>query len=230
MRPMGPMGPMAAGATGLPWTDKTHGIQLPGNPGNCSTRPKRGDSDAVDRLLATHREPLRRDDRPAVLDPALAGRLDASDVVQDVLLEASRRLDDYLRPPGHAVSTLWLRHIAKDHVIDAHRRHRRAPAGAASTGNSRSSPAALADQSSVELAAQFLDQELTPGLGGHPARDGTALFHAGGRHPWTRMIARVILMRLEHLSNQEIAAMLGLSEAGGPPCATCGRCGACVPS
>src|SRR3954454_18800878 len=83
---------------------------------------RRGDTAAVDRLPATHREPLR----PMIglrLDPALAGRLDASDVVQDVLLEASRRLQDYLRQPGMPFH-LWLRHIARDHIIDAHRKHR----------------------------------------------------------------------------------------------------------
>src|SRR5260370_13437383 len=85
---------------------------------------KRGDADAVDRLLATHREPLRRM-ISLRLDPALAGRLDASDVVQEVLLEASRRLTDYLRAPAMPFH-LWLRHIAHDHVIDAHRRHRKA--------------------------------------------------------------------------------------------------------
>src|SRR5438046_8794666 len=85
-------------------------------------RAKAGDAAAVDDLLAGHREPLRR----AVqlrLDPALAARVDASDIVQDVLLEAHRRLSDYLRNPTMPFH-LWLRHIAKDHVIDAHRRHR----------------------------------------------------------------------------------------------------------
>src|SRR5438132_11226853 len=83
---------------------------------------KQGDADAVERLLTAHREPLRRmiDMR---LDPALAARVDASDIVQDVLLEAHRRLSDYLRNPTMPFH-LWLRHIAKDHVIDAHRRHR----------------------------------------------------------------------------------------------------------
>ena len=83
---------------------------------------KQGEADAVERLLTTHREPLRRmiDLR---LDPALAARVDASDIVQDVLLKAHRRLNDYLRNPTMPFH-LWLRHIAKDHVIDAHRRHR----------------------------------------------------------------------------------------------------------
>src|SRR5438034_7213164 len=87
-------------------------------------RAKQGEARAVERLLETHREPLRR--LIALrLDPALAGRVDASDVVQEVLFEVSRRLGDYLRDPPMPFH-LWLRHIAQDHIIDAHRRHRRA--------------------------------------------------------------------------------------------------------
>src|SRR5438128_12504013 len=76
---------------------------------------KKGDNHAADRLLAQHREPVRRmiDLR---LDPAIAARVDASDVVQEVLLEASRRLDKYLADPSMPFH-LWLRHIAKDHII-----------------------------------------------------------------------------------------------------------------
>ena len=59
------------------------------------------------------------------LDPALTARLDASDVVQEVLVEASKRLDDYLCVIL-LFFHLWLRQIAKDHMIDAHRKHRKA--------------------------------------------------------------------------------------------------------
>src|SRR5262245_30387629 len=88
------------------------------------TRAKGGEAAAVDQLLAKHREPLRRM-ISLRLDAAIARRVDASDVVQDVLLEASRRLDDYLKNPAMPFH-LWLRHIAKDRMIDAHRRHRQA--------------------------------------------------------------------------------------------------------
>ena len=53
------------------------------------------DRSAVDRLLASHREPLRRMIAMR-LDRSLGRREDASDVVQSVLLEASRRLAEYL--------------------------------------------------------------------------------------------------------------------------------------
>src|SRR5580704_12471758 len=80
------------------------------------------DPSAIDRLLACHREPLKR--MIAVrLDRSLGRREDASDVVQSVLLEASRRLADYLRNPVLPFA-LWLRQIASDRLIDVHRRHR----------------------------------------------------------------------------------------------------------
>src|SRR5437868_5047087 len=82
---------------------------------------KSGDADAVEQLLARHREAVRRMIELR-LDPAIAQRLDASDVVQDVLIEANRRLKDYLKSPTMPFH-LWLRHLAKDHIIDAHRRH-----------------------------------------------------------------------------------------------------------
>jgi len=122
-------------------------------------RARAGEADAVDRLLDRHREAVRRM-IGLRLDPALAARVDASDIVQDVLLEAHRRLSDYLRNPTMPFH-LWLRHIAKGHMIDAHRRHRQAQR----RGVDREKPlvpAAFADRSSLDLAAQFLDQELTP--------------------------------------------------------------------
>ncbi|HZT80717.1 MAG TPA: sigma factor, partial [Gemmataceae bacterium] len=120
---------------------------------------RQGDAGAVGRLLELHREPLRR--MIALrLDPALAGRLDASDVVQDALVEVHRRLPDYLRDPAMPFH-LWLRHIAKDHLIDAHRRHHQAQ----KRGVDREQPIhrpGWADRSSLELAGQLLDQERTP--------------------------------------------------------------------
>src|SRR5438128_11620030 len=97
------------------WSDHPETQELLG-------QARQGQTGAVDRLLTVHREPLRRM-IGLRLDPALAARVDASDIVQDVLIEAHRRLQDYLRKPGMPFH-LWLRHIAKDHIIDAHRHER----------------------------------------------------------------------------------------------------------
>src|SRR5207248_575886 len=117
-----------------------------------------GKPGAVDDLLARHREPVRRM-IGLRLDRGIAARVDASDVVQEVLLEASRRLGDYLRDPAMPFH-LWLRHIARDHLIDAHRRHRGAKRR--SVDREQSLRPVMADQSSVDLAAELIDRELTP--------------------------------------------------------------------
>jgi RNA polymerase sigma-70 factor (ECF subfamily) len=173
------------------------------------SQARKGESAAVDRLLASHREPLRRmiDLR---LDLMLARRVDASDIVQDVLLEASRRLNDYLRNPAMPFR-LWLRHIAKDHMIDAHRRHRQAQRRSLDREQSIV-PAAFADHSSMELAAQFFDHEATPATEAIRQELGQRLQSAIAS--LAEEDRDIILMRhFEQLSNQEVAGELGLSEA-----------------
>jgi RNA polymerase sigma-70 factor (ECF subfamily) len=170
---------------------------------------RQGDQAAVEQLLAQHREPVRRM-IGLRLDPAIAARVDASDVVQDVLLKASRRLTDYLRDPVMPFH-LWLRHIARDHLIDAHRRHRQAQR----RGVDREQPmiaTGLADHSSIELAAQLLDHDLTPASAAiqqeleRRLHGAIAQLNADDRE--------IILMRhFENLTNQEVAAELALSEA-----------------
>ncbi len=81
----------------------------------------RGDEGAVRRLLETHRDRLRRM-IAARLDRRLASRLDASDVVQETLAIAVRRLPDYLRDrpmPFYA----WLFRLAADRLARTHRDH-----------------------------------------------------------------------------------------------------------
>jgi RNA polymerase sigma-70 factor (ECF subfamily) len=170
---------------------------------------KRGEARAVESLLSRHRESVRRmiDLR---LDPAIVQRVDASDVVQDVLLEASRRLEDYLKKPAMPFH-LWLRHIAKDHIIDAHRKHHQAR----KRGVDREQPLARpgwANQSSLDLAGQLFDQELTPASAAirreleRRLHDALAQLDEDDRD--------MILMRhFEQLANQEVAAALGLTEA-----------------
>ena len=117
-----------------------------------------GSETAKGALLDKHRESLRNMIRLR-LDRRLAARLDASDVVQDVLLEASRRLSDYLKQPAMPFH-LWLRNLARDRMIDMHRRHR----GAEKRSVEKERPLNMrfGDQSSIELASALKDPELTP--------------------------------------------------------------------
>lgn len=81
---------------------------------------ERGDGEAVGRLLKRHRESLRRVIHLRI-DRAIQRRVDASDIVQKVMLEASRRLPEYLKNPAMPFY-LWLRQMARERLIDAHRR------------------------------------------------------------------------------------------------------------
>jgi len=171
-------------------------------------RVQQGEPAAVEQLLDQHRAPLRRmiDLR---LDPVLGRRVDASDIVQDVLLEASRRLADYLKNPAMPFH-LWLRHLAKDQIIDMHRKHRLAQRR--SLDREQSLRPALGGDSSVDLAAQFIDQELTPASAALRAEMQRRLEQAVGA--LEEDDREVILMRhFEQLSNQDVAAALGLTEA-----------------
>lgn len=167
------------------------------------------DPQAADVLLAEHREPLRR--AVAVrLDPALARRVDASDVVQDVLIEAHRRLKEYLKNPAMPFA-LWLRQLAKDRVIDAHRFHRQAQRRSLDREQTTHSPA-WSDASSVQFLAELLDPEKTPGSQAVQHELENKLHDA--LHTLDETDREIILLRhQEQLGNQEAAAQLGLSEA-----------------
>src|SRR5688500_2334843 len=80
-----------------------------------------GDDRAVGDLVARYRDRLKRMVRLR-LSRHLQGRVDDSDVLQDALLEASRRLGEYLQSPD-APFFLWLRQITSHKIVDAHRRH-----------------------------------------------------------------------------------------------------------
>lgn len=167
-----------------------------------------GDAAAHNALLERHREGLRRM-IGLRMDRVLQRRVDASDIVQDVLVEAHRRLSDYLQASGMPFQ-LWLRHLARDRLIDAHRRHR----GAARRSLDREQPqagSAYDDQSAFDLAAMVRDRELTPAAAA-THHELERRFQAA-LETLDEVDQEVILMRhFEELSNQETAAALELSE------------------
>src|SRR5262245_14710242 len=84
-------------------------------------RAARGDAAARGELLVRHRDRLLRM-VACRMDQRLASRVDASDVIQEALVEADRQLADYLeaRPlPFYP----WLRQIAWNRLRDLYRRH-----------------------------------------------------------------------------------------------------------
>lgn len=168
-----------------------------------------GDPRAIGELLDRHRDSLRRM-VTARLDRKLQARVDASDIVQDVMIEANRRLADYLRDPRLPFH-LWLRQMAKDRMIDAHRRHRLAARRSLDREQSLQRPATV-DASTLDLAAQIWDQELTPASAA--VRHELEQRFQRALDELNEMDRDVVLMRhVEHLSNQEVALALGLSDS-----------------
>ena len=165
---------------------------------------------ALDKLLDGFREPLRRVIQLR-LDPVLARRVDASDIVQDVLIEATQRLRDYLKNPAMPFS-LWLRHLAQDRIIDTHRRHRLAQRRSIDREQSITKPAWADDESSANLVAQLIDTERTPASEAIQQELATRLTSAIDQ--LAEDDREIILMRhTEQMSNQDVAECLGLTEA-----------------
>jgi RNA polymerase sigma-70 factor (ECF subfamily) len=163
----------------------------------------------ADELLARFREPLRRviDLR---LDPVLARRVDASDIVQDVLLEANQRLTDYLKSPTMPFH-LWLRHLAKDRIIDTHRRHRTAQRRSIDKEQPIARPA-WADESEASLVAQLVDPEKTPAS--EAVQGELARRLAAALNELSEDDREIVLLRHhEQLANQDVAKLLDLTEA-----------------
>jgi RNA polymerase sigma-70 factor (ECF subfamily) len=169
----------------------------------------RGRPDAVNQLLERHRGALRKLVQLR-LDRKIAGRVDASDVVQDVLLEANQRLQEYLADPRMPFH-LWLRHLAKDRMIDMHRRHRGAQRRSMDRERSLASPQ-FGDQSSFDLAGQLAASELTPAAAA--IRRELEQRFLTAMDQMDEDDRDILLMRhFEQLGNNEAAEALGLSAA-----------------
>ena len=169
---------------------------------------REGDEDAVNRLIERHRAAVLRMVQMR-LDHKIRRRVDVSDVVQDVMIEANRRLQTYMADPSMPFH-LWLRHIAKDRIIDAHRRHRGSQKRSIDREQALAVPGAK-DHSTMDLAAHLCDGELTPAAAATQRemaeRVADAVSELGEQD------AEIIIMRhYEQLTNQEVAQALGLTE------------------
>ncbi len=173
---------------------------------------KQGNDDAVNRLLEKHRGPVRKLVQMR-LDRKVQQRVDVSDVVQEVMVEASGRLQDYLKNPAMAFH-LWLRQIAWDHMIDTYRRHRVSAKRNMDREQAMALPAG-ADESTFELAGQLCDPSKTPQQ--IAAQRELASHVEAAIHQLGDQDREIVMMRhYEHLSNLEIAEALQLN----PPAAS----------
>lgn len=172
-------------------------------------RAAKGDREAVDRLLARHRDRLRR--MVAIrMDKRLAARVDASDIVQEALAEAAQKLPAYLQQQPLPFYP-WLRQLAWEQLIGAHRRH--VAAKGRSVTREEHEEMMLSDHSAVQLAARLLASGTSPSM---------RMIRQELRAKVRQMLSQLsppdrevlVLRYLEQLSTVEISAVLGLTVDG----------------
>lgn len=179
-----------------------------GNTNELLSQARHGTPDAVNQLLDRHRDAIHRMVQLR-LDAKVRRRVDVSDVVQDVLVEAARRLRDYLANPQLSFH-LWLRQIAKDRIIDAHRRHRVSAKRSVDREQSLAVPQGE-HESTIQLAAQLEDPGISPSSA-VVQNELTQLVEQAISQLGDQDCEIVVMRHYEHLTNQEIAQVLGLTE------------------
>ena len=167
-------------------------------------RVETGDLEAIERLLKSQRVRLHK--MVAVrLDKRLVQRIDASDVVQEVLLKASGRLIEYARTRPLPFYP-WLRQLAWEQLVDLHRRHVTSHKRSVNREQSFSLP----DESAMQLANQLGMSQTSPSNKLIRVELITRLHQA--LEKLDEDVREVLMMRyMEELSTPEIAAILGVS-------------------
>ena len=166
-----------------------------------------GDQDAAGRLFETHRTRLERMVRLR-LDDRLQRRMDVDDVVQDVCLEASRRMLDYHRAPTMPFF-VWLRFLAVQKLREHYRQH----VGAQRRDVRREHYDEMRSPSSPDFLAKYLSGHLTsPSAAAQRAEIREQL--ATALSQMTDTDREVLVLRhFDQLSGAEVAAELRLDRS-----------------
>ena len=174
---------------------------------NLLRRAAQGNGTARERLLEHYRDRLRQ--MIALrLDRRVAARVDPSDVLQEALADAARKLPEYLRRRPLPFYP-WLRQLACERLIMLHRRHIRAQKRSVTREEDVVLP--LNDESALQLADRLQAAGANPLS--HLLRDELRLrVQAALDHLGPRDREVLVLRHLEQLSTREIAAVLRINE------------------
>ena len=142
------------------------------------------------------------------LDPRLKNRLDASDVLQEVYLDAQRRLPEFLERAGMPFA-LWLRLLTGRRLVELHRQH----VGAAMrSAGQEVSLEGWAFASAPSLAAQLVGHLTSPSQAASRAETAARLTSA--LETMDAIDREILVLRhFDELSNNEVATLLGLQKA-----------------
>jgi RNA polymerase sigma-70 factor (ECF subfamily) len=177
--------------------------------GHLLRRAAGGDSAALAELFSRYRRRLRQMVRLR-LDRRLQGRVDPSDVLQEAYIDLTQQLPAYLAKPEMPFF-LWLRLLTGQRLTRLHRQH----LGAAMRDAGREVSlyqGALPQASSASLAAQLLGHFTSASEAAVRAERQLLLQEAlNALDPLDREV--IALRHFEELTNQEAAAVLGLSKS-----------------
>lgn len=166
-----------------------------------------GEDRARQGLLERHRRRLRQMVQMR-LDRRVTARVDPSDIVQEALVDAARKLDAYLRDRPLPFYP-WLHRLAAERLAQAHRRNlgaqartvaREQPGGRLPSGDSAHPLVERLVDSGAGPIRRLLREELRQGLGESLGRLGAK----------DREV--LVMYYLEGLAFAEVAAILGITE------------------
>jgi RNA polymerase sigma-70 factor (ECF subfamily) len=169
------------------------------------SRLREGDNAALAELFDNHREKLRRMVQLR-LDHRLAGRVSASDVLQEAYIDALKRVDHYFEKPDQPFFG-WLRLVVGQRLADVHREHL-----AQKRNASREVPMQGGATDSACLVACLLGNLPSPSHAARRNETFTRLEEALDQmDPMDREV--LALRHFEELSNAETASLLGIQNA-----------------
>jgi RNA polymerase sigma-70 factor (ECF subfamily) len=167
-------------------------------------RAEAGNRAAIDELMEVHRVRLKKMFRVRLSD-WMKARVDASDLVQETLVEASQNLEKYLhnRPIGFYP---WLRQIAVQRLSKARNFHRAQKRNAMREAQ----PLDLSNQSAVDLAKRLVSELPSPSALALEAERAEAIRAVIEQLPAT--YREILTLRyLEELSVDECLEVLDIS-------------------
>ena len=166
-----------------------------------------GDQSALAELFLRHRDRLRRMVELR-LDHRLAGRVSASDVLQEAYIDALKRVEHYFAKPGQPFFG-WLRLVVGQRLADVHREHL---AGKRDAGREVGMNRGVPGADSACLAACLVGNLTSPSHAAHRHETLTLLEESLNQmDPVDREV--LVLRHFEELGNAETAELLGIQPA-----------------
>jgi RNA polymerase sigma-70 factor (ECF subfamily) len=169
---------------------------------------RRGDDAALEPLFSSYRSRLRRMVELR-LDARLRGRVSPSDVLQEVYIDALKRVPHYRADPD-VPFFIWLRTVTLQRLVQVHRQH--LAAGIRNAAREVPMARVASREASVDMIAAFIADQMSPSM---TAQRGETLEQLRvaleGLDATDRQV--LALRHFDELTNNEVAAFLDIQPA-----------------